>query len=60
MSILRCFSMTVTLLLFPFLAGAQVRPQFEVVAIKPAVSLPQGANLGLNGDVSQVRMPWYR
>jgi len=57
MPILRCFSMTVTLL-FPFLAGAQVRPQFEVVSIKPALSLPQGANLGLNGDVSQVRMPW--
>src|SRR5262245_17660324 len=58
MSRLRSAGMTIVLLLFPFLLGAQSRPQFEVVAIKPAGPLTPNIVLGLNTDGSQVHISW--
>jgi hypothetical protein len=48
----------VVLLVLPFLFGAQVRPRFEVVAIKPAGPLTPNIVLGLNADGSQVHISW--
>ena len=58
MSRLRSTGMTIVLLLSPFLIGAQTRPQFEVVAIKPAGPLTPNIVLGLNADGSQVHISW--
>jgi uncharacterized protein (TIGR03435 family) len=58
MSTLRRFSMNVTLLMIPFFAGAQVRPQFEVVAIKPAGPRPPQSINSADTDGSQVYIPW--
>src|SRR5262245_59857730 len=58
MSIIRSASMVIVLLMFPFLLDGQVRPQFEVVAIKPAGELTGNIVLGLNADGSQVHISW--
>jgi uncharacterized protein (TIGR03435 family) len=58
MSILRSASLIIVLLIFPLLLGAQVRPQFEVAAIKPAGDLTGNIILGLNADGSQVHISW--
>ena len=56
MSILRAASIALVLFVFPFLGAAQVRPQFEVAAIKPAAAELSGDFvLGLNAKGSQVR-----
>lgn len=49
----------IALVVFPFLVAAQVRPQFEVAAIKPApVELSGDFVLGLNARGSQVHIAW--
>jgi len=58
MSIVRSAGMTIALSMFPFLLGGQVRPQFEVAAIKPAGPLTPNLVLGLNADGSQVHISW--
>jgi len=50
--------MSLTLLMPALLVGAQGRPQFEVVAIKPAGPLTGNIILGLNADGSQVHISW--
>jgi uncharacterized protein (TIGR03435 family) len=58
MSMVRCAGVTITLLVVSFLLAAQVKPQFEVVAIKPAGQLTANIVLGLNADGSQVHISW--
>jgi len=58
MSIVRSAGMTIALSIFPFLLAGQVRPQFEVAAIKPAGPLSPNIVLGLNADGSQVHISW--
>ena len=59
MSSLRAASLALVVSLFPFLVAAQVRPQFEVAAIKPAApELSGDFVLGLNAKGSQVHIAW--
>ena len=59
MSILRAASIALVVFVFPFLVAAQVRPQFEVAAIKPAADALSGDFvLGLNARGSQVHISW--
>src|SRR5262249_24161346 len=58
MSLLRFAGMTIVLPVFALFLGAQVRPEFEVVAIKPAGELTAKIVLGLNADGSQVHISW--
>ena len=59
MSILRAASIALVVLVFPFLVAAQVRPQFEVAAIRPAADALSGDFvLGLNAKGSQVHISW--
>ena len=59
MSSLRAASIALVVFLVPFLVAAQVRPQFEVAAIKPAaVELSGDFVLGLNAKGSQVHISW--
>jgi len=59
MSILRAASIALVVFVFPFLVAAQVRPQFEVAAIKPAADdLSGDFVLGLNAKGSQVHISW--
>ncbi len=58
MSLLRAASIAVSLVVLPFLLSAQVRPQFEVAAIKPAGDLTGDIVLGLNAGSSQVHLSW--
>jgi uncharacterized protein (TIGR03435 family) len=59
MPILRAVSIALAVFVCPFVGAAQVRPQFEVVAIKPAADALSGDFvLGLNAKGSQVHIAW--
>ena len=59
MSILRPASIALVALVVPFIVAAQVRPQFEVAAIRPAADALSGDFvLGLNAKGSQVHISW--
>jgi uncharacterized protein (TIGR03435 family) len=59
MSSLRAVGIALVVFVFPILVAAQVRPQFEVTAIKPAApELSGDFVLGLNTRGSQVHIAW--
>src|SRR5688572_21494214 len=59
MSILRPASIALVALVVPFIVAAQVRPQFEVAAFRPAADALSGDFvLGLNAKGSQVHISW--
>jgi uncharacterized protein (TIGR03435 family) len=59
MSVLRAASIALVVFVLPFLVAAQVRPQFEVAAIRPAADALSGEFvLGLNAKGSQVHISW--
>jgi len=59
MSFLRAASIAIVAFGFPFLTAAQVRPHFEVAAIKPAApDLSGDFTLGMNVRGSQVHISW--
>jgi len=59
MSILRAGGIALVMFVFPLVGAAQVRPQFEVTAIKPAApELSGDFVLGLNAAGAQVHIAW--
>jgi len=59
MSFRRAATIAIVVFVSPFLTTAQVRPQFEVAAIKPAAAdLSGDFTLGLNANGAQVHIAW--